>query len=137
MKERIPTFCANCVVHCAGYAIVEDGKMVDWDQDKDSDFPCRPCRSFKAKANPEIAYHPERLKYPLRRVGEKGGGKWERISWDEAFGEITGKLAELKGKYGAGCLGAAVGEPKALEFVWLQRFCTAFGTGNITTPHPL
>ena len=34
-------------------------------------------------------YHPERLLYPLKRVGERGEGKWKRISWDEALDEIA------------------------------------------------
>ncbi len=37
----------------------------------------------------EVMYGPERLKYPLKRTGERGEGKWKRISWDEAFTEIA------------------------------------------------
>ncbi len=37
----------------------------------------------------EHLYHPDRLKYPLRRSGERGSGKWDRVSWDEALDEVA------------------------------------------------
>lgn len=52
-------------------------------------------------ASLRLLYSPERIKYPLKRVGARGEGKWKRISWDEALDEIAGKLLEIKEKYGA------------------------------------
>jgi anaerobic selenocysteine-containing dehydrogenase len=46
-------------------------------------------------------YHPERLLYPLRRVGPKGSGAFKRISWDEAIAEITGRWHEIIAQNGA------------------------------------
>ncbi|WP_151733675.1 molybdopterin-containing oxidoreductase family protein ['Paenibacillus yunnanensis' Narsing Rao et al. 2020] len=46
-------------------------------------------------------HHPERLLYPLRRTGAKGTGAFERISWDEAIAEITGRYRQLMDEYGA------------------------------------
>ena len=46
-------------------------------------------------------YHADRLNYPRKRIGEKGGGKWQTIPWDQAFDEIAAKLAALKQQYGA------------------------------------
>ena len=135
MQERIPTFCAICGVHCAAIATVEDGVLVKWEQDKESGLEYKPCRSFKALANKEIIESPDRLKYPLKRVGAKGEGKWQQISWDQALDEIAAKLTELKEKYGPECLSAGVGEPKHFEFVWIQRFMSAFGSPNISNPH--
>ncbi|MBI4493406.1 MAG: molybdopterin-dependent oxidoreductase, partial [Chloroflexi bacterium] len=40
-------------------------------------------------------YDPARLKYPLKRVGERGGGRWERISWDQALAEIADGLLDI------------------------------------------
>ncbi len=48
----------------------------------------------------KFPYLPERLLYPLKRVGKRGEGKFERISWEQAFDEIGGKLNELREKYG-------------------------------------
>ncbi len=56
-----------------------------------------------AKVRPYLdrVYHPDRLLHPLRRVGPKGSGEWERISWDEAIGEITSRWTDLIERYGA------------------------------------
>jgi anaerobic selenocysteine-containing dehydrogenase len=48
----------------------------------------------------ERVYHPERLLYPQRRVGTKGEGRFERISWDEALDEIAARLGEIAGRFG-------------------------------------
>lgn len=49
----------------------------------------------------ERVYHPQRLLYPMRRIGPKGSGRFERISWDEAFAEITSRWRELIAQHGA------------------------------------
>ena len=45
-------------------------------------------------------YSPDRVKYPYKRIGERGSGKWQRISWDEATATIAAKLGEIQAKYG-------------------------------------
>jgi anaerobic selenocysteine-containing dehydrogenase len=52
----------------------------------------------------ERVYHPERLLYPLRRVGAKGSGQFARISWDEALTEITERWQDIIDRYGAECI---------------------------------
>lgn len=54
----------------------------------------------KVRNMTERVYHPERLQYPMKRVGAKGEGRFERISWDEAIREITGKFKDLSDTYG-------------------------------------
>jgi len=49
-------------------------------------------------------YHPERLLYPMRRVGPKGSGTFERISWDEAIAEITSRWRDIIAQHGAQCI---------------------------------
>ncbi len=56
------------------------------------DFNPRGCN--KGACFSRVTYGGERLKYPLRRVGERGSGRWERISWDEALTEIADALIE-------------------------------------------
>jgi len=58
----------------------------------------RPCPKGYAMAR-EI-YDPDRVIYPMKRVGQRGQGKFERISWDEALDTIAAKLVEVKEKYG-------------------------------------
>lgn len=56
---------------------------------------CLRGRSYRARL-----YSPERLLYPMMRVGERGEGKFKRVSWDEALDHVARKMVELKQKYG-------------------------------------
>jgi hypothetical protein len=56
---------------------------------------CLRGRSYRSRL-----YSPERLLYPMMRVGERGEGKFKRVSWDEALDHIAKKMVELKAKYG-------------------------------------
>ncbi len=49
-------------------------------------------------------YHPERILYPLRRVGSKGSGRFERITWDEAIADITSRWRDIIAQHGAQCI---------------------------------
>ncbi|MCR9215215.1 MAG: molybdopterin oxidoreductase family protein [Proteobacteria bacterium] len=49
----------------------------------------------------ERTHHPDRLTHPLRRVGKKGSGEWEQISWDEALDIVAEELLSREAKYGA------------------------------------
>jgi predicted phage terminase large subunit-like protein len=62
-------------------------------------FPCVKCGRLQ-----ETVYHPDRLKYPLKNMGRKGEGKWQRISWDEALDTIADRFTELKENYVNGLL---------------------------------
>jgi anaerobic selenocysteine-containing dehydrogenase len=59
-----------------------------------------------AKVRPylDFVYHPDRLQTPLRRVGPKGAGEWERISWDEAIAEIASRWQAIIAEYGAAAI---------------------------------
>ena len=74
----------DCPDTCAMIYHVEDGKLVKVTGDADNTITKgRLC----AKLNDFANHHsnPDRLLYPMKRVGEKGAGKFERISWDEAL----------------------------------------------------
>ena len=75
----------------------EDGHLSDELIDKCM-IAARPCTRGYAYIRNLNA--PNRLLYPMKRVGEKGNGKWERISWDEALDTIANKLKYYKEKYG-------------------------------------
>ena len=55
---------------------------------------------IKGGSIPDVMYHPDRLLYPLKRVGARGEGKWQRISWDEALDTVAGRLKGIKEKFG-------------------------------------
>ena len=56
---------------------------------------CLRCRAYR-----QMVHHPERLMFPQKRVGAKGEGKFERISWDEALDLLAGELIRVKEQYG-------------------------------------
>ncbi|MDO8567755.1 MAG: molybdopterin-dependent oxidoreductase [Dehalococcoidales bacterium] len=58
----------------------------------------RPCA--KGYAQVKMLYDPNRVKYPMKRVGQRGEAKFQRISWDEALDTISGKLVETKKNFG-------------------------------------
>ncbi|MFC1944051.1 molybdopterin-dependent oxidoreductase [Chloroflexota bacterium] len=68
-----------------------------------ADFPHAADRGACAKglATPELVYHKDRLQYPLKRVGERGQDKWQRVSWEEALDSISAKIKELSDKFGS------------------------------------
>ncbi|MDT3700967.1 MAG: molybdopterin-dependent oxidoreductase [Thermincola sp.] len=134
-RQEYLTFCHICCGHCAVKVTVAGGIVVDMAPDPESGLPNEMCVVKKGRLSiPEIHTHPDRLKYPLKRVGARGEGKWERVSWDEALDAIAGKLKEIKEKYGPEHLVVGLGEPKGLEFAFGERFATAFGTPNVVTP---
>lgn len=80
----------------------------------------------------EYVTRPDRIRTPLRRVGERGSGKWEEISWSEAYREISDKLLKLRAEYGADTVAFFTGYTKWYRPVF-QRFVYSFGTLNYGT----
>ena len=82
MDRIVSTGCPHdCGGRCVLKAHVEDGKVVKITTVKDQEL--RAC--VRGLHNHKRVYHPDRLKYPLRRTGEKGEGQFERISWDKPW----------------------------------------------------
>ncbi len=73
----------------------EGGKIGLDTEEKPQLRACLRGRSYRARL-----YSPERLLYPMMRVGERGEGKFKRVSWDEALDHVAKKMVELKQKYG-------------------------------------
>lgn len=90
----------NCYDTCGILAYVKDEKVVKLEGDPDHPIT-RGHLCLKGYANVQKINSPDRVKYPLLRVGVRGEGKFKRITWDEALDFITNKLEETKNKYGA------------------------------------
>jgi anaerobic selenocysteine-containing dehydrogenase len=89
--ERVPGMCQLCSTVCGTIAHVKDGRVIKIDGNpNDPNSRGRLCARGQAGLNHQ--YHPERLLYPLRRVGPRGSGKWRRITWDEAYDELAERL---------------------------------------------
>lgn len=133
IRKEFITFCHICGNHCALTAVVEDGKIVE--VKAGAGYPANMCNVQKGADHLiGTSNSPDRLTKPLRRVGAKGEGKWEEITWDQALDTIAEKLIEVKKKYGPERVVMVLGEPKGMEFIFGQRFAVAFGTPNAVTP---
>jgi len=78
---------------------------------------------------PELVNHPDRLKYPLKRVGERGENKWQRISWDEALSTITDKFQEIIATEGPEAIAIGQGTGRIMAGV-LPRLGYSIGSPN-------
>ena len=110
--KTVPTSCAhNCgsrhmlVAHKKGDVIVrlstDDGRYQKdgfFGKDTEEEPQLRAC--LRGRSYRQRLYSPERLLYPMGRVGARGEGKFKRISWDEALDFIASKMIELKANYG-------------------------------------
>jgi anaerobic selenocysteine-containing dehydrogenase len=122
------TDCTLCYHSCGTKVTVEDGVAV-----KIEGLESHPLNKGKLCPKGEAAleniYHPDRLKYPMKRVDSR----FERITWDQALTEISEKLLRLKKEFGPEVLGVFSGSigVENLEMVGLtQRFKAAFGSPN-------
>ena len=98
MEKIIRTCCQSSHCECGVLVHVADGKVVkiegDPEHPRTKGFVC-----VKAQAQPQLVSHPDRVTFPLKRIGERGSGKWERISWDDALDGISAGLTEIKEEY--------------------------------------
>ncbi|MCK5507095.1 MAG: molybdopterin-dependent oxidoreductase, partial [Desulfobacterales bacterium] len=81
----------------------------------------------------QLLYGPTRVKSPLKRVGERGEGKWEKVSWDEAISEVAKKLAEIRSQGESHAIGAIVNSNRGTVPNLFKRFLTAYGSPNFMT----
>ena len=95
--STVETICQVCHERCFLECQVKDGRLA-----KVLHPGCE-----KGLYMAETLHHPNRLKYPLKAAGEKGTGKWVRISWDEALDLMAGKFAGIRDRFGpeANCVG--------------------------------
>lgn len=106
-QKVIRSACQGCMEECSVLVHVEDGKVAKIEGNPE-DPKTGGALCVKGTTYTELLYHPDRVLYPLKRVGERGQGKWERISWNQALSEIGAKLNEIIKQYG----------PETIAFGW-------------------
>ena len=130
MEKIIRSVCQASHCQCGVLVHVRDGKVTriegDPEHPTNRGFIC-----VKGRAQSQVVHHPDRLKYPMRRAGERGGGKWERISWDEALDGIAEKLTEIKGKYGSESIATIHGTGPRPSIQSTTLLALALGSPNV------
>ena len=130
METKItPAICGLCGGSCLVDLHLQDGKIVKVEGNKTLPFSDgRLC--VKGAALKQATYSPERLLYPMKRVGKRGEGKFERISWEEAIDAIAENMKKTKEQHGARSAMVYVGHPKWFR-PYLTDFANHYGTPNV------
>ena len=103
MKEKeetiVPTgACHDCGGRCVLKVHIKDGVAIKVESDNGEEPQLRACA--RGRAYRKRVYHPDRLIHPMKRVGKRGEGKFERVSWDEALNVIARELIRIRDTYG-------------------------------------
>src|SRR4030042_4304262 len=127
----VKSHCRMCHGGCGGLGYVKEGKAI-----KIAGDPACPINHgtlcSKAFGSIQLAYHPDRLTYPIKRVGPKASGKWERISWDEALDTSAERILGYKAKYGPESVVFGYGTGRENEAV-IYRIANCLGSPNVLT----
>lgn len=132
-KEGIyKSVCRVCHGGCGALLYVRDGKLIKVKGDRDSPLN-KGWMCVKGLATPEIVNHPDRLKNPLKRKGERGSGDWEVVSWEQALDEIAHKVDALRKESGPESIALGQGTGRH-HYLHVVRFANALGTPNWYEP---
>ncbi|MFE3553663.1 molybdopterin-dependent oxidoreductase [Streptomyces sp. NPDC059193] len=127
-------FCTLCKSRCGAVYTVEDGRLTG--VRPDPEHPTGAAMCPKGRSAPEIAHSTRRLTTPLRRTRPKSDPDpgWEPISWDEAMGEIAGRIGRIAEESGPEAVAFAVATPSGTMVSdateWIERFVRHFGSPN-------
>lgn len=121
--------CSSCDIGCPLVAEVRDGEVVrvrTHDHPSLKDYIC-----MKGAIAPKGFRHPDRLMKPRKRVGERGSGEWEDISWEQALDEIAAKLKVVVDQYGPEALAVATSQwNTSVDNGAGRRFMNLLGSPN-------
>ncbi|UCC16102.1 MAG: molybdopterin-dependent oxidoreductase, partial [Dehalococcoidales bacterium] len=119
----------GCHGGCGVLAHIEDGKLVKIEGDPEHPWNqgrlCSRCLAMT-----QYVYHPDRLRKPLKRVGERGEGKWQEISWDEAYDLIEEKMGKIRDEFGPESFIFSMGTGRDIG-AWICMLAYAYGSPNV------
>src|SRR3990172_4000406 len=128
-ERWVPGVCLQCPAGCGIVVRVVGERVV-----KIEGNPLYPSNEGrlcpKGQAGLQFLYDPDRIKGPMRRLGDRGSGQWERISWDEAIGEVVSRLGALRDQGKPHTLLFMSGRNRGQSGGLIDRFMEAFGSPN-------
>jgi anaerobic selenocysteine-containing dehydrogenase len=130
-KKIIKSTCKSCHGGCGVLITVEDGVITHIEGNPESLTKGTMCA--KGQSSIQHVGHPDRLKYPLKRMGKRGEGKWQRITWDEALDTIAQKIKDSIAKHGASSIAVSQGTGRGYNR-YIHRLARSMGTANTITP---
>jgi len=125
--KKVKTVCRSCHGGCGVIAHVKGDKVIKVEGDPDSPIS-RGSLCSKGLAITQLAYHPDRITYPMKKI-DKG---WQRISWDEALDTTAEKFKAVIERFGAESIVIGQGTGRDYESHF-SRFGNLLGTPNMIT----
>ena len=125
--QIIPTICFNCEAGCGLVAVIDKETLqVRRFEGNPEHAGSRGRNCAKGPATLNQVTDPERIRYPLKRVGKRGEGKWERVSWDEVLDDIAARVRKALQEERRSEIMYHVGRP-GHELLYHQRVFHAWG----------
>ncbi len=129
MAEFRRSYCGLCHPRCGLLLEVESGKIISVKGDTQHPVT-RGMICERGRLMADHVHHPDRMNYPLKRKGEKGSGRWQRLTWEQALDEVAEKVYGLRQAYGAETLAFTHGTKRTYHFDE-RRFFNLFGSPNV------
>jgi DMSO reductase family type II enzyme molybdopterin subunit len=136
-KVSHSTHGTNCAGNCAFNVYVKDG--IVWREEQQGeygksapdvpDYGPRGCQ--KGLRHAKYMYGNQRVLYPMKRIGQRGEGQWERVSWEQGLAEVADKFIDTTVEYGFESVSFGLGTQmvmKRASFASLGRFATISGS---------
>jgi thiosulfate reductase / polysulfide reductase chain A len=124
----VKSVCLNCSTVCGIQGYVIDGKLVKiGGNPEDPNNGKSLCA--KGQSGPTISTYADRIVYPMKRVGARGEGKWQRISWDEAYGMIVPRIRKAMDEGKPEEVAIQIGRSRIGEE--MTRFLNAIGSPSL------
>lgn len=129
-EERwVVTTCGQCPAGCGIKVRVFEGRAVKIEGNLD-----HPVNGGgigpKGQSGLQMLYHPDRIRGPLRREGLRGSGRWTKITWEAAIGQLAASLQDLRASGQPQGLVVIDGEPRGVVPRLWERFLQAYGSPN-------
>jgi anaerobic selenocysteine-containing dehydrogenase len=128
-ESVVPSTCGMCEVGCSIRVRVVDGRAVKIDGNPESPASGSGLCA-RGLAGLELLYHPDRIRGPLRRRGNRGENQWQPLTWDEAIAELAARLGKLRAGGSPQGLVLLDGQPRGNTHALWSRFMAAFGSPN-------
>lgn len=126
-KKIIKTSCRSCHGGCGVLVTVEGGIITGIEGNPE--WPTRGTMCSKGLASFQHINNPNRILHPMRRTGERGEGKWEKIGWEEALDSIASKILDYKARFGANSIGIGQGTSRGY-MQYNTRLKNSIGTAH-------
>lgn len=135
MKRIVPTICQMCYYYCGLQVTVEDDRIVKVEGLREHPVS-HGHLCVRGLTAGQLVDDPARIKTPLIRDGERGSGKWKRITWDEALDTIASNLIDIRDKLGPEYVGFFRGHAPGwvTNYNYVHRFINSWGTPNLFIP---